>query len=1350
MKLFSQLTLLTVATAVSAIAIAFYISAHLASEAITDEVGTKLEGILDGRHEALTSYLSSVEKDLLISANSQTTREAVVEFSQAYAMFGAQAQSRLQHDYITNNPHSDGKKDTLLRAEHDHDYHRVHQIYHPYFRKVKDLKGLYDIFIFDTKGNLVYSVFKETDFATNLIDGPWQASGLGRVVQRLSDQPVDGALAFDDFSPYSPSLGAPASFVATPIFDLGKHIGTLAYQLPLDRINQTMRGISGLGESGETLLINSDKWLLSDSRFSDQSTVLKRQINTTPAKQALRGDAGVMVASDYRNRKVLSAFRQLTPFANAIHTGSTGDSNWAILSEIELEEALASERRLERTLQLAGLGIAIAAALIGFVGAISLTRPISEIQEALTRLSSGKQAAIPSLSRKDEIGDMARAADKFRQLALETQHNHWLGEHLGNLAKTLTESKLEQAPEQTISYLCNALNIPIGAIYLPATEDQQHFYRAGSFGTSQRSDESSHVESGEGLIGQCIKERRPLLLNPVPDGLAAISTGMARVPVVEISLYPIIHSNKVLAVLELGATQSLSNEQHQLLEHISQNVGVNFYNIMAAESNERLLVQSQAQTKALAEQQQELQQSNQQLQQQSEELKAQTEELRASEEELRANEEELKAQQEELTERNTELEHQRSELQSAQLALQQKAEQLEKASTYKSEFLANMSHELRTPLNSILILAKSLADNDDNSLSQDQTEAASVIHESGTTLLTLINDILDLSKIEAGKLTMHYEPFPVSDLVSYAKRVFSPVAERKAIELHINSSTQLPQHFVGDRQRLNQVLSNLLSNAIKFTENGSVTLSFDFHDNQLHCKVIDTGVGIASDKIQHIFGAFNQEDGSTSRKFGGTGLGLAITKKLIEMMGGTIQVSSEQNVGSEFVVVLPNQQPSDDSQQAARSLATPDPSIPPATPPTPATQPPDKLAATIRKILLVEDDQRLVKIFSRLISNFGYDVEAAITGTNAIESLERQTPDLVFLDLGLPDMSGLDVLRHIRQQMSAAELPVYIVSGATDTGEAKTLGAQGYLKKPVSKSVLEKVFHTVFRQQTTNGQQPTNGQPLTHRQQTLLVIEDDLNAQAALKTLLSQKSLKLIQHTRGDDALASLQSEPIDTIILDLGLADMEGIDWLKQAKQQCQNIPPVVIYSGRDLGQEELLTLREYTDAIVIKGELSSDRLLEEVEHSLSIARHPSEQAPSQPSSEQQALANTNILLVDDDVRNLYAISTVLRKHGATVTLAPSGPKALEQIDQSTFDIVLTDIMMPEMDGYQLIAAIRQKGLTALPIVALTAKAMQGDRENCIKRGANDYVSKPVDIDRLITVIQQQLHRDNSRINQQ
>ncbi|MGZ4960649.1 MAG: response regulator, partial [Methylomonas sp.] len=701
----------------------------------------------------------------------------------------------------------------------------------------------------------------------------------------------------------------------------------------------------------------------------------------------------------------------------------------------------------------------------------------------------------------------------------------------------------------------------------------------------------------------------------------------------------------------------------------------------------------------------ETKQQQETLLQTNEEMKALTEELKAQNEEFRANQEELRAQQEEMMHKNQMLQAQRRELEQARQEAEAKARELGRANQYKSDFLANMSHELRTPLNSILILAKNLAENEDGNLSADQVESAKVINESGSHLLTLINDILDLSKIEAGRFELFMEDFALNEVMSYLSRAFAPLAEKKDIEFTIEVEPTVPGVIHGDRQRITQILTNLLSNAVKFTDAGQVKLWVHRHKDNLRLDITDTGIGIPPDKIESIFGVFQQGDGSTSRKYGGSGLGLPISKRLAELMGGSIGVVSTPGRGSTFTVTLPINAVPSGAEPATPPLSADKPHKP-VTPPLPNPDAP---------ILLVEDDSRLVSILERLIDTLGFPVASVESGEKALEYIGRTQPCGILLDLGLPGMHGMEVLRKLKENPATNGIPVFIMSGSQDTGEAKTLGALGFLKKPVTKEGIGAAIKAMLEQNIPR--------------RTVLVVEDTKADIVALQTVFRHDALNIVSMQTGNEALQWLSGHRPDAIILDLQLPDISGFDWLQQL--DIGEHPPVIVYSARELTGDELFLLRKYADAVVTKGD-NTERLHEETLRVLSAShRQPQTKTPAT-----FAPGNRRLLLVDDDVRNLFALAKTLRRKGFNVEVVPSGAKALETLQQQRFDAVLTDIMMPEMDGYTLMERIRELGYADLPLIAVTAKAMPGDVELCLEAGANDYIPKPVDMDKLLEVL--------------
>ncbi|MFI3156430.1 MAG: response regulator [Methylococcaceae bacterium] len=1420
MKIQARLLLLMLSKTTLAMVIALLVTSSLTRDALETAAKENLAAVLEARYSALSRWLDTLQAQITIAAAEPTTISLLDELSVEFHQLGDNAQVLLQQNYLaTGRDYQNLQIPTSLAA-----YDKIHRIAMRFFTHPYDAYGWYDMFLIDAQGNVLFSLKKESDFATNLRTGPWKDSGLARAVTPLLHDAIPGQLGFADYAPYAPSNMQPATFIAMPVFDQEKQqfLGVLAIQLPISRMSELMTDKTGMGETGEVIVVGKDGWMLTDSRFSKESTILKRQIKTRPSETVLAGKSATLIAPDYRGIEIVAMVKPFTPFANAL-----GDKAlWGFIAKIEHSEVLREYNNLQRVLLFITAGLILLAVSLGVWGGRTVTRPLIRITDALTRLANGEQINVPELNRSDEIGEIATAAETFHTIVQQVEQEHWLSENVTLLTSAVSvESSVNKAAERILHLLCDLLAVPVGAIYLL---DEGRYQRISSHGLARSNQAETGFELGIGLLGQCAKSNQALVISPVPAGLTIISTGLAEFAPHELIIYPIVHKNEVLAVLELAATSSLPAKQHAFLKAASAALGLHFANLQAAEHNSLLLAETSKQAAELRassgyarslieasldplvtigvdgkimdvnaatekvtgvrrdqligsdfcdyftepdearagykqvfskgfvtdyslairhatgkitdvlynasvyrdsqgevmgifaaarditdkkkadqimlEQQQSLLQSNAELQTITEELRSQTEEMKSQNEELKSSQEELRAQQEETLLKNQLLEKQSKQLKDVLAEVNAKAEQLQQANQYKSEFLANMSHELRTPLNSILILSKSLAENDEHNLSADQIESAGVISESGTQLLTLINDILDLSKIEAGKLELVKESFFLNEMAAYIKRVFLPQAEVKNLSFAIELAADLPETIYTDRQRLTQVLSNLLTNAIKFTDAGSVKVMISRIDDDLQIEVVDTGIGIPPDKLEHIFGAFQQLDGSTSRKYGGSGLGLAISRNLTHLLGGEISVTSTIGQGSRFFIRL---------SKLFMPSETPTESYTP-TPVSSAVAAETTVAGG--NILLVEDDTRLLAILGRMISTLGFIPIAVESAEQALSALAEMQLTGIFLDLGLPGMSGMELLRQLKTNEASAGIPVFIMSGAVDTGEAKNLGALGFLQKPVTRDTIIHSLKTMV--------QVTQDSVV----QQILLIEDNAIDRQFVENLLKDTAINIVATETGGEALQLLQTHRFAAIILDLQLPDISGFDWLKQAQHHL-NPPPIIIYSARELTENEVFELKGVTESIVTKDALS-DRLREEVLHVLRYAGSPA------TAGSEQTMAGKKLLLVDDDARNLYALTKVLKSKGFAVEVAPDSIKALELLAQTTFDAMLTDIMMPQVDGYELIRRVRALGHDKLPIIAITAKAMQGDDALCLEAGANAYLAKPVDVNALTDLI--------------
>jgi len=982
-----------------------------------------------------------------------------------------------------------------------------------------------------------------------------------------------------------------------------------------------------------------------------------------------------------------------------------------------------------------------------------ITRPIVHMTELMTRLAAHDHTIeVSQLTRRDEIGEIARALQVFKEMAIDTAGQTWLKSSVTSISNRLQgATTYREFADTLVSELVPVLKAGVGVFYV-FHENTQRLEMLGSYGFRQRRHVTADYAVGEGLVGQAALERRTIILQDVPDDYTRIHSGTGEASPRSIVVIPVVSRSSLLGVIELASFAHLSAVEERLLDELMPIVALSLENLSRALSTAALLEQTQSQAdelraseEALRSQQEDLRSTNDELKARTSELQEQSQRLVASEEELRVQTEELHASNEELREKSVTLNQQKDALQTLQIDTQQKAEELAQASQYKSEFLANMSHELRTPLNSLLILSRSLADNDEDNLTGEQVESARIIHDAGSNLLRLINDILDLSKVEAGKMELVVDTFPIADLSRTLSRTFNHVAQEKNVAFHVRLDSDLPESIRTDGAKLEQVANNLLSNAFKFTASGSITLHISRPTaavvlpegmdpmRTIAIAVTDTGIGIPAEKFQRVFHAFEQVDASTSRQYGGTGLGLAISRRIAVLLGGDIVLESTPGQGSTFTIFLPEDAPDSGVRaepmplQQAAAMATL-----PLSPGLLAESIDDDRASLHpgdTTILVVEDDPAFARILADMIHRKGHRVLAAADGESGLALAKQFRPTGILLDVMLPGMDGWTVIERLKGDSGTRHIPVHFISATDDASRGLELGAVGFLTKPVSRESIGTAFDRLLH--FAEG-----------RTRQLLVVDDDANARTAVRTLLKDDSILIDEAVSGEDALAKTTEKAYDCIVLDLGLPGMSGIEFLEHLSRG-GHTPPVVVYSGRDLSRDESMKIRQYTDSIVVKGARSPDRLLDEVSLFLHSIRHGGSSARTEASTPGSGvdgadLRGRRLLLVDDDMRNLFALSKVLRAKGVDVIMAQDGQKALDTLDRDTgIELVLMDIMMPVMDGYETMRAIRDKPAVAnVPIIALTAKAMRGDREKCLEAGASDYLSKPIDVDRLLSMI--------------
>ncbi len=940
----------------------------------------------------------------------------------------------------------------------------------------------------------------------------------------------------------------------------------------------------------------------------------------------------------------------------------------------------------------------------------------------------------------------------------EVRERNWLMTGQTELSNVMRgEQSLSGLSKRIISFLAKYLDASVGTLYV--AEDQQGGFTlklTASYAFQDRQGIHNEFKPGEWIVGQAALEHESLSYRDLPEDYMSIGSSLGSVSPRHIFVTPLIYDNAVKGVIELGTLHEFTDLQRKFLEQVQESIAIAVNSAQARLTMQDLLEATQQQAQRLQTQQKDLQKANEELETQTVALRQSEQKLQMQQEELRQTNEELESQTRELEQQRQELQHKNAELQYAQQQIEEKANALEITSTYKSEFLANMSHELRTPLNSLLILSKLLAENKDGNLTEKQLESLEMIHSAGSDLFALINDILDLSKIEAGKMILNIGEVLLSDITSTLRQMFQHAAEEKGLVLQVTVAEHVPASIRTDRQRVEQILKNFLSNAIKFTRTGSITLRIStpapetsfFRDtltsqNTLAFAVEDTGIGIPEEKQQLIFEAFQQADGSTSRTYGGTGLGLSISRELAGLLGGEIHIHSKPGKGSMFTLYLPKEaageeQPTEEPPPERAANRTPAPRNRHGKYDSPTPRGRDgkneggvPRGGDERLMLIVEDDQNFANVLSDLAEEHGFTSVIAQDGVSGLKEAYHSKPIAILLDIGLPGMDGLMVMERLKANPDTRYIPVHFMSAYDKSFEAMKMGAIGYSLKPVSPEAIEDALQRIE-------------ETLARRVKNVLVVEDNLISQSNIARVLDGKDVRITTAATGEDARRLLQNETFDCLVLDLGLPDISGFEFLERVTQEHLIAQlPVVIYTARELTQEEEAALKRYSESIIIKGVRSQDRLLDEV--TLFLHRVESDLSDAQRKALQSlydkdtALAGKTILLADDDVRNVYALSEILEEKGMTVLMAGNGQKAIEKLEQASgVDLVLMDIMMPEMDGYEAMREIRKRPeFSKLPIIALTAKAMKGDQQKCIEAGANDYLPKPVDIDKLLSLLQ-------------
>ncbi|MGH8021573.1 MAG: response regulator [Opitutaceae bacterium] len=1050
------------------------------------------------------------------------------------------------------------------------------------------------------------------------------------------------------------------------------------------------------------------------------------------------------------------------------------------------EQELLVQRRAEgaRSVTFTSASIVIACILalllVGGTAAVltqSVTRPVAALAAGADRIGSGDYGHRVPITSHDEIGRLTASFNTMAAQIEERQNgiaeSDWLKNQLAHFAALYQRNQLKRddraLAETVLRELATIVSAPCSVLYRPVEDASGlHLELCAQYAAGKA---PARLGRCEGLAGQCLADGKRIILSPAPADYLRVNSALGDAGPATIVVQPVVYENEIRAVIELASLDGFNPLQLEFLETMAPVLGITLQAMDAAAQTERLLVETQALASDLQSRQDELAEKNLELEEQTENLlkserllQEQHEELQQANVEMEQANEELQQANEEMEEKSNllaeqkrELERSNIEIDRSRLELQEKARQLEVTSKFKSDFLANMSHELRTPLNSLLILARILAENREQNLTSKQVQYAETIESSGADLLDLINDILDLAKIESGTVRLSVDDLDPDRLSKVLDAQFRPVADAKGLDFAINRQPGLPTHLRTDVRRLQQVLKNLLSNAFKFTETGSVTLDISTRKpgvtedagTLVAFSVIDTGIGISADKQQIIFESFQQAEAGTSRRFGGTGLGLAISRELARLLGGTLEIQSTPGSGSIFTLVIPALAPEQETAAPSLQPEIPEPMLSPAQSAAVRRAPAavlehrsliaddrEKLQADDRVLLIIEDDVNFARILLDLAHEKHFKAVVAPTAAAGISFAREIIPTAITLDIRLADNDGWMVLDCLKHEPRTRHIPVHVISVEAERERGLRLGAISCLKKPVSKDAIDETL----TEMVSFVERPVKN---------LLVVEDNDVQRNTICELIGNTDVHTTAVATAAEALQAIEKTRFDCVVMDLMLPDTPGVELIRSIHDKLGlKAPPVIIYTGKELTRQEETELRMLSETIIVKDAHSPERLLDETSFFLHRvqSRLPERQRRMIESVHRHdsVLSGRKALVVDDDLRNIFALTAALESYDMVVRFAESGVAALTLLQaEPDIDIVLMDVMMPEMDGHEATREIRKiERFASLPIISVTAKAMRGDRDKCIEAGASDYITKPVGIEKLASLMRVWLYR--------
>lgn len=1142
-----------------------------------------------------------------------------------------------QYIFITDNSAPLEKKNLLsYNPKYKSSYMDVHKEYHPYFSSYNTSFHLHDIYLVDLRGNIIYTSFKEKDFATNLINGVYKDSGLSRAYKKATHL-NKGEVAFEDFTPHEPCYNVPSSFISTPIYIDGKMKGVIIFEMPSDDIDSIMQfeGMienSGLGDSGEAYLVGPDYMMRSNSRFLEKNDnkivqslgttigVLKVQTKSTAAAISGKKETGQWTIDNYRGTRALSAFDTVHVF----------DTKWVIVVEIDEKEVLKPALELQKTLLITSVILLLIFSLITlFLIHYLIGKPLHNFQNGLLQFFDfllGKKDDLQVLvaQSNDEIGEMVVAINrgiyKTKENFKYKENESWISKGISRLNELLVDAQtVEKATSISINFISEYLNVGVGVLYVFDEENNELKEYAG-YAHLKKDGLSDRYSLGQGVVGQVALQKSPILLSGIDVQNTLIQTAIVSKVATNTYTLPLLYNGTLYGVIEVGSFKSFEKRELDFLNASNKVVATSIFTSIQNTKVKDLLKQTNIINQELNINQQKLEEANARMEEQQLELETNNAELEERQQQLEMANSNMEEQQQQLEEANANMEEQQQQLQlsgeqlktkndlleNIKKELEARANDLELSGKYKSEFLANMSHELRTPLNAIILLSQLLEKNKKNNLSADDIKKANTIFNSGHELLKLINDILDLSKVESGNMELIIDKFDSSEFLNSIENLFEHGAKDKGLELKIID--EYKNIIFSDRDRISQIIRNLISNALKFTSNGSITIKIaDSGDinRPIEISITDTGIGIPLNKQKQIFEAFKQADGSTSRMYGGTGLGLSISKELTRLLGGEISLISEDGEGSKFIVKIPNLDNCEDEQVSEQVMQITQKIEPSSEAVIHKTEINDdrKILGSNSALLVIDDDVTFAEIVYENIKRHNHFGLIAHTAKDGLKLIREHNISGIMLDLGLPDMDGIEVLKELKNDYKLKDIPVYIISSKDRDDSTLKMGAIGYEQKPLMEQDIDMVI-------------------------------------SKLENFIKNKST---------------------------------------------------------DIAVNKQANTSNYID-----------------------------------------LSHLTILVVDDDIKNIFILDSAFGEYNAKVITAYNGKDAIEILkNDKTIDIVLMDIMMPIMNGYEAIEAIRADSeLSNIPIIAVTANAMKEDRSKCMSIGADDFISKPINMDALISLV--------------